>query len=108
MPGYVQFEKEFRDKGVKVLAVCSKLKDKTATCWDAIEEKGMEKFINAGDENHRSRFKIKYNVRTTPKVFILDKDRKILMKNIGAEQLSEVMHNIMEVDQFNQDNPEER
>ena len=95
MPSIVEFYDEYKDQGVKLLAICTKHKDKTASCWDPIDEKNMTGFINAADTNHRSQFKIKYNVKTTPKIFILDPDRKILMKNIGGEQLGDVMKELM-------------
>ena len=95
MPMYIDFDKRWRDKGVRIFAICSKHKDKVKGCWEYVKEKDMLGFINGADEYHKSRFKIKYNVQSTPKVFILDKDRKILMKNIGAEQLDRVMEEIL-------------
>ncbi len=94
MPAVVEFYEEYKDKGVKLLAICTKHRDKTQSCWDMLEDKNMTGFINAADTNHRSLFKIKYNVKTTPKIFILDPDRKILMKNIGGAQLKEVMEEL--------------
>ena len=91
MPSIVEFYEEHKDQGVKLLAICTKHRDKTPSCWETLEEKNMTGFINAADTNHRSQFKVKYNVKTTPKIFILDPDRKILMKNIGGEQLGDVM-----------------
>ena len=52
-------------------------------------------FINGADQYHQSRFKFKYNVSSTPKVYILNKDREILMKNIGSDQLEKVMIEIL-------------
>jgi len=95
MPKFVEFNKIWKEQGVKTFAICSKHMEKTKTCWENLEEKEMLGFINAADERHRSRFKLKYNVSTTPKVFILDKDRKILMKNIGSDQLQAVMLEIL-------------
>ena len=94
MPDVVKFYEEYKDKGVKLLAVCTKHKEKTESCWEILEEKEMTGFINAADTNHRSMFKLKYNVKTTPKIFILDPDRKILMKNIGGAQLGDVMEEL--------------
>lgn len=94
MPGFVEFNEKYKEKGIKTFAICTKLKDKVADCWEMIEEKNMHGFINAADEFHKSRFKIKYNVDTTPKIFILDRDRKILMKNVGASQLEKVFEEI--------------
>jgi len=95
-PKLVEFEKNFKEKGVKVLAVCTALRDKTPKCWDSIKEKDMLGFINAADQNHKSRFKLKYNIKTTPTIFVLNPDREILIKGLGVEQLPEVMGNIIQ------------
>ncbi|MBL0100050.1 MAG: redoxin domain-containing protein [Saprospiraceae bacterium] len=39
MPNVVDFYKKNKDKGVKVLGVCTKSGDKTNTCWPAVKEK---------------------------------------------------------------------
>lgn len=98
MPDAIAFNEKFKDRGVTFLAVCTKTKDKYQSCWDVLEEKNMLGFVNLGDQYGRSRFKSKFNVRTTPKIFILDEQREILMKNIGSKQLEEVMNHIMEQD----------
>lgn len=95
MPDVVKFYEEYKDKGVTLLAICTKHQEKTPSCWEILEEKEMTGFINAADTNHRSLFKVKYNVKTTPKIFVLDPDRKILMKNIGGQQLGEVMEELL-------------
>ncbi len=95
MPDFVAFNEQWMDKGVKVLAICTKHQDKTETCWDVLEEKNMTGFINAADQYHRSRFKVHYNVNSTPKVYILDKNREILIKGIAGEQLNVVMEEII-------------
>lgn len=97
MPDYVQFDKKWSDKGVKTLAICTKHQDKTATCWEGVKDKDMGNFINAADQYHQSKFKVKYNVTTTPKLFILDKNREIIMKNIGSDQLDSVMQEIIKI-----------
>ncbi len=95
MPNIVEFGKEYKSKGVEVFAICTKHMDKVSTCWESIEEKEMLGFTNAADQYHKSSFKTKYDIRTTPKIFILDKDKKILIKGIGGEQLPEVMDEII-------------
>ena len=82
----------------RILAICTKHRDKEPSCWEAVEEKGMDLWINASDVNHISRFKSKYNVETTPSIFILDEERKIIMKRIGAQHLDEVMQEIIRLD----------
>ena len=36
-----------------------------------------------------------FDVQTTPQVFILNRNHEILMKRIGAEQLGEVVEQVM-------------
>lgn len=97
MPDFVAFNEKWSSKGIKTLAICSKLSEKEKDCWDILEEKNMLGFINATDKFHKSRFKVKYNVTKTPKLFILDKDRKILIKDIGADQLESVIDEIIKI-----------
>lgn len=98
MPTFVEFNDKWKDSGVKVFAICTKHQDKTKNCWEKLEEKNMLGFINAADQYHRSRFKMKYNVSTTPKVFILNKDREILLKNLGADQLEDAFKELLRKD----------
>jgi hypothetical protein len=36
-----------------------------------------------------------YDVQTTPQIFILNRNHEILMKRIGAEQLGDVMEQVI-------------
>ncbi len=95
IPKVMEFYEQYKNKGVEVLAVCTKLGDDADSCWEAIEERGMDIWVNAYDPYLRSRFKQIYDVRSTPQVFVLDADKKIIMKRIGAEQLPEVLKHFM-------------
>ncbi len=107
MPDMVRFAKDFKEKGVAVFAVCTKLMTRDSegnlsskevdSCWSTIEEKEMDVFFNTVDPYHRSRYKSVYDIRSTPQIYILDQDKKILSKRIGAEQLADVMDQIMEI-----------
>lgn len=106
-PHMVEFAKKFKDRGVKVFAVCTGVvtaKDDANTpekvhdtCWKGVEEKEFsdELFFNTYDPYIRSRYKMIYDVQTTPQIFILSRNHEILMKRIGAEQLSEVMEQVI-------------
>ncbi len=93
MPAMIEFYNKFKDRGVKVFAVCTKLQEAESKCWDMIDEKGMDIWINVSDKNLRSRFKQLYDIRTTPQVYVLDENMKILSKRIDAKQLEEVLEN---------------
>lgn len=98
----VEFAKKFKDRGVKVFAVCTAVTDKGPECWKGVEEKGFTDFLflNTYDPYIQSRYKTLYDVRVTPQIFILDRKHEILMKRIGAEELSKVMEQVM---QFQED-----
>jgi len=90
MPDVDKFAANFKSKGVEVYAVCSKLGD-VQECWDMIDNKKMVNMVNVVDPRYQTRFKDVYNVVTTPKIYVLDKDKTIISKNIGTEQLEEIM-----------------
>lgn len=101
-PFMVEFAQKFKDRGVKVFAVCTSvaktMEDKDAPdCWKGVEEKGFtdDLFMNMADPFIRSRYKTLYDVQTTPQIFILNREHKILMKRIGADQIVKVMDELM-------------
>jgi len=100
MPDVVKFYDEYQDKGVTLLSICTKGGKKMTPCQEAIPKKKMEKFINTFDEYQRYRRQV--YIPSTPKIFILDKDKNILIKDIPAKELMNVMPQIMEIDQSNQ------
>ncbi|MEQ1744429.1 MAG: redoxin domain-containing protein [Saprospiraceae bacterium] len=106
-PHMVEFAKKFKDRGVKVFAVCTavattkedantpeKVKE---TCWKGLQEKEFSDFLflNNYDPYVQSRYKTLFDVQTTPQIFVLDRKHEILMKRIGAEKLNEIMEDLM-------------
>ncbi len=96
-PFMVEFANKFKDRNVKVFAVCTAKGDKGPECWKSVEEKGFSDFLflNTYDPYLSSRYSSFYDVRVTPQIFILGRNHEILMKRIGAEQLSEVMEQVI-------------
>ena len=81
---------KLKNEGVKVLAV------NTITDGDKWKEYIRENeldWINAGDIHVRSNFRYDYNVESVPRVFILDKDKKIIARRLGAEDVEPFMNN---------------
>lgn len=95
MPKYLEFAEKFQDRGVKMVGVCNKTGKKFDTCWPAVKEKKMEGILNVADQYMKSRFKVKYDVRQTPKLFILDKNKEIVLKDVPAESLEELMEEVI-------------
>ena len=96
-PHMKEFYEKFKDKGVKIVAVCTKFTDEIPDCWKYIDENEIGDWLHTVDEFHRSRFMKVYDIKSTPQIYILDRNKEILSKRIGAEQLEEVMDKIIEM-----------
>ena len=95
MPKVIEFYDKYHGKGVEMFAVCTKVTKDVPKCWEMIKEKKMGEWINVVDPYMLSKYKAIYDIRTTPRIFILDKEKKIVSKGIGGEQLDEVMERIL-------------
>ncbi|MBP6398021.1 MAG: DUF5106 domain-containing protein [Saprospiraceae bacterium] len=97
MPDIIKYAAEFKEKGLTTITVCTKGGDKANTCWDGVKEKSMESLINTGDQYQRYRQIVHF--QTTPKIFILDEKKEILFKDLPAEELGNVMNEIIKIDE---------
>lgn len=98
-PDMKAFYEAYKDKGVKLVAVCTKFTDEIEGCWDYVEEKEIGDWMHLVDRYHRSKFMKVYDIKSTPQIYILDEDKTILSKRIGAEQLGDVVDRILETEQ---------
>ena len=79
----------YKDKGLEVYAIYS-MDNKEE--WELFLTKhNLFDWINVWDEHHDSRFKITYDARETPGVYVLDKDKKIIAKKMTVEQLQAIV-----------------
>jgi thiol-disulfide isomerase/thioredoxin len=75
----------YRDKGLQVVAIYNQSNRKE---WsDFIELHHLYDWVNVWDEYHVTRFQVIYDTRTTPAVFLLDKDKKIIAKKFSIDFL---------------------
>jgi hypothetical protein len=44
---------------------------------------------------NRSRYLSIYDMRTTPQIYVLDAEKRIISKRIGAEQLTDLMNELL-------------
>lgn len=105
MPALIEFYQKWKSQGVEVFCVCSKPPSETQKCVDAIKNgfsdgtntiKLPQDWINATDPYMISRYKTLYNVEVTPAVFVLDKDKKIISKELESKQLDALFENLKE------------
>ncbi len=94
IPGLKEFYAKWNPQGVEILGVCTQHRDKFKECFDFAKEKEIP-WITVGDQYHRSNFREVYNVVSTPRVFILDKEKEILLKRVPTERLDEIMGSLL-------------
>ncbi|MCR9050766.1 MAG: thioredoxin-like domain-containing protein [Phaeodactylibacter xiamenensis] len=104
-PHMKEFYEKYKDKGVKLVSVCTKFTDEIEGCWDYIDENEIGDWMHLVDPYHRSRYMKVYNIKSTPQLYVLDRNKEILSKRIGAEQLEEVMDRIIEMREQEDANP---
>jgi glutaredoxin-related protein len=58
-------------------------------------------WINLADPHMRSNFRYEYNIETTPQLYILDEDKKIIAKKLDVEQIEEFINRQIEIRALN-------
>ncbi len=101
---------QLKDKGVQVYAVCTEFKTGP---WKKYVKENDLNFINVSDnpeinENAHKylnvttieslNFRETYDIFSTPRIFLLDKDKKIVAKRIGVAQLQEILFKKLELE----------
>ena len=91
-PVMKEFYSKWKDKGVKIFSVCTKGEDELGKCWDYVDEQQTGDWVQVVDPYQR--YYKAYDIKSTPSIFLLDRNKQILSKRIGAEQLDEVLTNL--------------
>ncbi|SMD31901.1 Peroxiredoxin [Reichenbachiella faecimaris] len=69
---------------------------------DFIKKFDLKGWTNLGDPYYKSNFRVQYNVRSTPQVYIVDKDKKIIAKKLDVEQIENFISDRKRMDQLSQ------
>lgn len=80
---------QLKELGAEVL--CVNIDTDTKEWKKFIKEKKLSGWLNLGDPNVRSNFRRDYNIKSTPTIYILDEQKKIIAKKIGVEQIKEIL-----------------
>lgn len=56
-----------------------------------IEEKGFDEWHNVWDQYNLTNFRFFYNIYSTPTLYLLDENKKIIAKRIGHETLKNIL-----------------
>ena len=108
LPKYRDIYADWKDKGLEIFAIGN---DFDPEPWiEYVNEKGYDDWINVSDnplvnaQDSASvliyngtttlkslNFRTTFDVFATPKVFLLDEDKRILAKQIGADQMLDIL-----------------
>ncbi|MFC2096286.1 thioredoxin-like domain-containing protein [Bacteroidota bacterium] len=91
-PKVYELYHEFTRDEFEVLAVYTQTNKEEWT--EYIHDKGYEDWLNVWDPYNLTNFRFFYNVYSTPTIYLLDENKKIIAKRIGHETL----RNILEIE----------
>lgn len=80
---------KYWEKGIEVVGIYTQYeKDK----WvKFIESQNLDNWINAWDPYNQSNFRHNYDVKATPSIYLLDKDKNIIGKRIDVETVEKIL-----------------
>jgi len=85
---YSEFSGGIKVKDVQVYAICTETERKK---WAEFIQKEKLNWINVADIELQNQFRSIYDIHSTPVLYILDKNKKILAKRIPVEKISEFL-----------------
>ncbi|MCL2074445.1 MAG: AhpC/TSA family protein [Marinilabiliaceae bacterium] len=84
---------KYREKGVQVFAVYNLVDKEQWTKF--IDENSIYDWINVYDPYQQTHFRQHFDIKSTPVIYVLDKDKKIIAKKIETEQLPDFLDFIL-------------
>jgi len=88
VPKIYELYQKYEDDGVQVIAMYTQ--NEKEKWQEFVDEKGLH-WINAWDPDNFTNFRLYYDISSTPKIFLLDEDKKILAKKIDVETLDKFL-----------------
>ncbi|MFD1293000.1 redoxin domain-containing protein [Lutibacter holmesii] len=98
VPELVKFKDNHKDDDVRVITISTSTHNEFDETKKIIEEYNMSRLINLIDPYNRSNFSEEYHIKSTPQVFVLDENKKIISKRIGTNQLEELFDKLLKND----------
>jgi len=89
-PKLKEYYEKVKNSNIEIFAICT-IADREK--WTNYIQENQLEWINGWDPQRRSRFDYYYNVQSTPLVYILDKDKKIIAKKISVEDIDGFIEN---------------
>lgn len=85
---YTIYKDELEGSGVEVISISTLFGEEGKVKWiDFINKNELYDWVNAWNP-YDYKFKVEYDIRSTPQIFILNKNKEIIGKRLGAEQVA--------------------
>lgn len=80
---------KYKDKGFRVIAINVGVDQQQ---WkDFVKEHKLSDWINVSDPEYKSEYMKYYDIPSTPTMFFLNNEKKIVMKSMGADDLKKIL-----------------
>lgn len=83
------YRAELKGKGVKIYSIASG--GELSEIQKFIDKNKIKEWVNVADINNNTQFKTKYDAYTTPKVYLLDENKKIIGKGLDHSNIMDVI-----------------
>ncbi len=92
---YKVYEDSLKSKNVQVIAISTLFGEDGKVKWiDFVNKHKLYDWINAWNP-YDYKYKEIYDIRSTPQIFVLDKDKKIIGKRLGADNVAGLINAYM-------------
>lgn len=96
------YKEKLEPLGIKVVAISTLFGEEGKAEWiDFVNKHKTYDWMNAWNP-YDYQYKIQYDIRSTPQIFILDKDKKIIGKRLGPEQVFDLIQSYKKYNKISQ------
>lgn len=88
-PKILEISEKYWAHGVEVIGIYTQVEQNVWTKY--IEDKGLQEWHNVWDPYNQSGFRDSYDVKTSPSIYLIDKEKRIIGKRIDAETLEKML-----------------
>jgi peroxiredoxin len=89
-PKLRDYYNKVKSENIEVFAICT-TSDRAK--WTKYIEENKLQWINGWDPQRKSHFDFYYNIQSTPMIYILDRNKKIIAKKLAVEDITSFIEN---------------
>jgi peroxiredoxin len=94
-PKLVNSYQRLKQQDVEVIAACT---ETDIEKWKKYIKDNKLVWINAADPNLQSNFRAEYDIKSTPTVYVLNREKEIIAKRIGVEQIEDFISRMIQME----------